>query len=41
MRTHTHVEVLLSPFLAVNPPGLTEGHSEPANALYGDPGHIL
>ena len=34
MRTRTHVEVLLSSFLAVNPPGLTEGHSEPANGFY-------
>lgn len=34
MRTRTHVEVLLSPFLAVNPPGLTEGYSEPANGFY-------
>ena len=41
MRTRTHVEVLLSPFLAVNPPGLTEGYSEPANGFYDDPGHIL
>lgn len=34
VRTHTHVEVLLSPFLAVNPMGLTNGHSEPANGFY-------
>ena len=41
MRTRTHVEALLSPFLAVNPVGLTERNSEPANGFYGDPGHIL
>ena len=36
MRTHTHVEAFLSSFLAVNPPGLTEGYSEPANGFYDD-----
>jgi hypothetical protein len=34
MRTHTHAKALLSPFLAVIPVGLTEGHSEPANGFY-------
>lgn len=36
VRTHTHVEVLLSPFLAVNPMGLTNGHSELVNGFYVD-----
>ena len=34
MRTHTHEEALLSHFLAVNPVGLTEHNSEPANGFY-------
>ena len=36
MRTHTHEEALLSPFLAVNPTGLTERNSELVNGFYDD-----